>query len=334
MDSIKVPLVINKLQNKDIYDYLASQGMIGANEIYLIENDDDEYVVDVSYDSENKKLTYTDTANNTNDIVSVSVLRTAMQLSGVATSGSYNDLGNQPAINGITLTSSTMSRNLNISYNDLSNQPTIPTVTSSYSSSDTTYALNGVAVSSALQNYVPTSLTVTGFGALGGGGTLTQNRRITHNQAPTGLTPQAVKVASDAYGHVQIGAEISAADIGATPTTYSILGSCEGIDASQDGTLLILGTTNESVSFSQVPPFGRRIILYYANITNNDIVITIDPSNFSTSTYFFFNGRVLTNSTTYTVGANTNLCMMITLIQRINGNTTEVFTFADVLHHT
>ena len=334
MDSIKTPLVINKLQSKYIYDWLASQGRIGANELYLIENDNEEYVVGVSYDSQNKKLTYTDTTNTTNDIVSVSVLRTAMQLSGVATSGNYNDLSNQPAINGVTLTSATQSRNLGISYNELTNQPSIPVVTSNYSSSDTAYALNGVAVNSALQNYTLSSTSVTGIGALDGGGTLTQNRTITHKSAPTGLTPQAVKVACDSYGHVQLGSEISPADIGATPETCSIITSCQNINASEDGTILILGTQSESVSFSRVPPFGRRIILYYANITSNDIVITVDPANFSTSTYFFFNGRVLTNSTTYTVGANTNLCMMITLIQRMNNGTPEVFTFADVLHHT
>ena len=61
MDEIKVPLVINKLQSKEIYDNLAERGMIGLNELYLIQNDDDIPVKLIGYDSDLKKFYYIDT---------------------------------------------------------------------------------------------------------------------------------------------------------------------------------------------------------------------------------------------------------------------------------
>lgn len=101
-----------------------------------------------------------------------------------------------------------------------------------------------------------------------------------------------------------------------------------------DSSDISVNYTIGSQSTSTVQDAITNISTRISSLESAPSVQTIDPANFSASTYFFFNGRVLTNSTTYTVGANTNLCMMITLIQRTNNGTPEVFTFADVLHHT
>lgn len=334
MDEIKVPLVINKLQSKDIYDYLAARGEIGLNELYLIQNDDDVAVADVTYDTSLKKFYYTDVDGGTHDIVTLNVLKTGLNLSEVASNGSYNSLNNQPKINNVTLSGNKTTSDLNISYNDLTNQPTIPQLTTQYNSTDSSKAMTGVATASALQNYVINTRSITGSGALSGGGNLTQNRTITHNNAPTGLTPSASKVATDVYGHVQLGAAITAEDVDAIPISYNIIYSCANIAAANYGTILIIGTQNESVSFSSLPPMGRRLRLYYANITNNNIVVTINPANFNVADYFFFNGQILTTSLNYTVSANRNLCMIITLMSGEVNSENKVFCFADVLQNT
>ena len=282
MDEIKVPLVINKLQSKEIYDYLAEQGMIGLNELYLIQNDDDIPVKLINYDANLKKFYYTDIDGNNYDIVTLAVLKNGMNLNEVATNGSYNSLTNQPKINNVTLSGNKTTSELNISYNDLTNQPTIPSLT---------------------ENYI----------------------------APTGLAPTPSKVAVDSYGHVQLGSTIQADEIGAIPITYNIINSCANIDAHDYGTILIVGTQNESVSFTSVPPFGQRLRLYYANITNNPITVTVDPSNFNVATYFFFNGHILTSAYDYVVEANSNLCMIITMFQQTVEGTNQVFCFADVV---
>lgn len=332
MDEIKVPLVINKLQSKEIYDYLASQGRIGLNELYLIQNDDDDLVVkNVNYDPELKKFTYTDADGNIFDVVTLAVLKNGLNLSEVASNGSYNSLINQPKINNVTLSGNKTTADLHISYNDLSNQPTIPTLTENYIASDTSKAMTGKATAEALGNYTIKTRRVTGTGALSGGGDLSQDRTITHNAAPTGLTPTASKVAVDSYGHVQLGSTIQPEEIGAIPITYNIVNSCANIDAHDYGTILIVGTQNESVSFSSVPPFGQRLRLYYANVTDNPITVTVDPANFNVATYFFFNGHILTSAYNYVVEAKSNLSMVIMMFQQTVEGTPEVFCFADVV---
>lgn len=331
MDEIKVPLVINKLQSKEIYDYLAEQGMIGLNELYLIQNDDDIPVKLINYDANLKKFYYTDIDGNNYDIVTLAVLKNGMNLNEVATNGSYNSLTNQPKINNVTLSGNKTTSELNISYNDLTNQPTIPSLTENYIATDTSRAMTGKATAEALSNYANKTRRITGTGALSGGGDLTQDRTITHNTAPTGLTPTPSKVAVDSYGHVQLGSTIQANEVGAIPITYNIINSCANIDARDYGTILIVGTQNESVSFTSVPPFGQRLRLYYANITNNPITVTVDPSNFNVATYFFFNGHILTSAYDYVVEANSNLCMVITMFQQTVEGTNQVFCFADVV---
>lgn len=331
MDEIKVPLVINKLQSKEIYDYLAEQGMIGLNELYLIQNDDDIPVKLINYDANLKKFYYTDIDGNNYDIVTLAVLKNGMNLNEVATNGSYNSLTNQPKINNVTLSGNKTTSELNISYNDLTNQPTIPSLTETYIATDTSRAMTGKATAEALNNYANKTRRITGTGALSGGGDLTQDRTITHNTAPTGLTPTPSKVAVDSYGHVQLGSTIQADEIGAIPITYNIINSCVNINAHDYGTILIVGTQNESVSFASVPPFGQRLRLYYANITNNPITVTVDPANFNVATYFFFNGHILTSAYDYVVEANSNLCMIITMFQQTVEGTNQVFCFADVV---
>lgn len=330
MDEVKVPFVVNKLQSKDIYDYLASQGRIGLNELYVIQNDNDSTVSSVTYDDSVKKFYYTDSDGNNHDIVTLAVLKTNMNLSAVASNGSYNSLDNQPKINNVTLTGNKTTSDLNISYNDLANQPSIPQLTQQYNASDTSMAMTGKATATALNSYTLNTRSITGTGALSGGGNLTQDRTITHNAAPTGLTTAAVKVGVDSYGHTQVGAPITAVDVNAIPITYNVITSCQSIDAANYGTIMILGTQDETVSFTTVPPLGRRLRLYYVNVTNNNLTITINPANFSHVDYFFFNGSVLTSSTTYTVPANSNLTMIITLMQGTVEGATKVFCFADV----
>ena len=124
---------------------------------------------------------------------------------------------------------------------------------------------------------------------------------------------------------------ITASDVAAQPITYNVIQSCVGIDAANFSSIVILGTQDESVSFYSIPPFGQRLRIYYANITNNNITVTIDPNNFSTSDYFFFNGHVLTTPYNYLVEHNSNLCMDVTIFTYQNGDETLVLTFADVL---
>lgn len=334
MNEVKVPLIINKLESKAIFDALEEKNMIGLNELYLIQNDNTSEVVDVAFDETNNKLYYTNNNDQNVDIITIPVLKNKLNLSTVATSGSYNNLVNQPSINNITLTGNKTTRDLGISYNDLTNQPTIPQITSTYISSDSTRALNGVALSGALNSYVPNTTTVTGTGAISGGGALNGNVQITHNLAPTGLSTNAVKIGTDTYGHVQLGAAITAGDVNAQSTNYKTITSCANIDAEGYNTILILGTQDETVSFSSAPGFGNKLRLYYANVTDNTINVTVDPTQFQTSTYFFFNGRVLTSSIVYPVAPNSNLCMEIFLMTYNNNGTTQVFTFGDVIQDT
>lgn len=283
MDSIQTPLVINKLQSKAVYDWLASQGMVGVNELYLIEHDDSEDVTSVEYDSSRKMITYTNEGGTKTDVVSVAALKNAMQFAIVASDGSYDSLSDKPQINGVTLSGNKASSSLGISYNDLSNQPTIPTITSNYSSDDTVNGISGKGVATALTNYVPTSRQVTGSGALNGGGALNSNITITHKDAPTGLSPAAVKIATDRYGHVQIGGGIGANDVNAVSNTYTVTATASEIDGSY-GSVIILGQQSETMAFSAQPIEGTILRVYCVNTTNNNITLTI-PSNLATNVY-------------------------------------------------
>lgn len=331
MDEVKAPLVINKLQSKAIFDKMIEKDMVGNTELYLIQKDDISEVVSVNYDTNNKKFYYTNTEGNNTDIVSTNVLKQQLNLNEVATNGSYDSLSNRPRINDVILSGDKTTADLKLNYNELENLPTIPQLTSTYSATDETKAMTGKGVASAIGNYVTKATSVTGSGAIIGGGTLTDNVTLTHRLAPTGLNTQALTIAVDEYGHVQAGAPISASEVGAQPITYNVIQTCVNIEASNYGTIVILGTQDESVSFASVPPIGQKLRIYYANITDNNITVTVDPANFTSSTYFFFNGKVLTSAENYVVAKNTNLCMDIALFAYNDGTRDVVLTFADVL---
>lgn len=65
-------------------------------------------------------------------------------------------------------------------------------------------------------SYALNSVTVTGTGALSGGGNLTENRTITHNTSgvgDSGLASGLYKVTVDKYGHITAGTAVAKADI-------------------------------------------------------------------------------------------------------------------------
>ena len=260
MNQSKQPLIINKLESKDIYDYLVAHDEIGVNELYLIPNDNIDEVVSVSYSSTQNKFIYTTASGNSTDIVTVANLKNMLNLASVASNGQYtsltakpsingvelngnkttSDLGitlnynsdsitNKPSINGVTLTGAQTTNSLHISYSDLANLPTIPTTSNTYVAGDTGAALTSKGVEGALTNYVPKTTSVTGTGALGGGGQLSGNVTITHNSAPSGLNTSAVKVGVDSYGHVCVGQPITASDVGAVSIKHTVTTSATGI---------------------------------------------------------------------------------------------------------
>ena len=327
MDEYNDNLVINKLASKAIYDYLVSQGRIGNSELYFIINDDTSEVVSVSYDSANRKLYYTDANGANHDIVTIGVLKTAFGLHTVATSGSYNDLSNQPRINNVTLSGNKTTSDLGISYNDLTNQPSIPQLISMYSASDETKAITGKGVANALSDYVPETRTVTGSGALDGGGALSGNVTITHKAAPTGLNTRAVTIGVDSYGHVQVGSAITASTIGAQPAGYIVVNSSSGIDASNKSSILVLGNTNENINFSTSPGFGVSIQVCYVNTTNGALQITIDQNDFGN--YLFVNNNSVSGSHTEMIDPNASRTFEFISFQ--NSSTGEIYTFVKIL---
>ena len=121
MNEVKVPLVINKLQSKAIFDELSKKNKIKQNELYLIQNDETSEVTSVSFDTENRKFIYINNNNESFDIITIPVLKGFLNLNDVATNGSYNSLSSQPQINGVTLSGNKTTSDLKISYNDLTN---------------------------------------------------------------------------------------------------------------------------------------------------------------------------------------------------------------------
>jgi len=333
-------LVINLIETKSQFDELAQQEGLNANELYLVSNDNTDPVVGVNY--ANSKLTYTTEGGASVDIVSVTDLKTAMSLSSVASDGSYNsltskpsingieltgnkttsDLGislnysttqitNKPSINGITLTGNLTTSDLNISYSDLDDLPTIPTVSSTYIAGNTGAALTSAGVDQALTNYVPKTRSVVGYGALSGGGELTENRRITHKNGPTGLETAAVKVGVDQYGHACLGGSITASDVGAIPLSYTVLQTGTSIDGSKTN-VVIFGLQSETLGFSTTPTLGKTTTIHYINETENAISLTI-PYNLVNTTYY--NGQKLTANEVVSIPVNTSKRFDVLLVQ-------------------
>lgn len=301
MDEIKTNLVINKLQSKAIYNYLAENNRIGLNELYLVENDDAESVTSVNYDSDNRKLTYTNENNEVVDIISIQALKNVMSLSTVSSDGSYNSLSNKPSINNVTLEGNKSAAQLGISYNDLSNQPTIPQTTTAYTSSDETKAMTGKATAAALTNYVPKTTTVTGTGALQGGGALNGNQTISHKTAPTGLQTGAYKVGVDTYGHVQLGGAITASDINAEPTSFSVQNDVSHLDG-RYGTIFCICSGSGTFHMDYHHEDGVTLNFYHVNETSSPIDITFDIDQMHQQhDYIYYDGSLMEQSWTASV---------------------------------
>lgn len=310
-------LILNLIEDKTTFDNIKSSTGLVANELYLISNDNTDPVTSVNYVSASQKFVYTTEGNVTTDIITVSGIKSLLSLSNVASDGLYtsllskpqingvelsgnkttSDLGivlnytsdaitNKPSINNVPLTGNLTTSQLNINYGDLQNLPTIPTVTSNYVQGNTGAALTSAGVDQALTNYVPKTITVTGTGALGGGGQLNQNRTITHNSAPTGLTTLPVKIGVDAYGHVCTGSSITALDVIALPDSYNEVTSTGNLDLSYSLIVCTL-TASENVSIDTSHKPLSKVTIFYINGGENSIDVGI-PSALATS--IFVNG--------------------------------------------
>jgi len=298
-------LVINLIESRSDFDTMKSNGL-SANELYLVSNDSTYPVTEINYVSTGTpKFTYKTEDGTVTDIITLSNLKTALNLSSVASDGQYtsltskpqingvelsgnkttSDLGitlnyasdsitNKPSINGVTLTGNQTTRALGINYGDLNNLPDIPSVTSEYVKGSTSAALTAAGVDQALENYVPKTRSVTGTGALSGGGQLTGDISITHTSAPTGLVTSPVKVGVDNYGHVCVGSNILPEEIGAVPVKYATTNSISSLDGTN--TVLVVNCgQSESFGFSTIPTVGRVTTLYCVNASENQITLTI-----------------------------------------------------------
>lgn len=325
MDQNNAQLIINKCESQAVYDYLARTNQVGVNELYLIESNTD-LVRSVNYDNNSKSLKYTNDAGVETVVVQTSLLKADMGLASVATSGSYNDLTNQPSINGVSMSGSKTTADLKISYNDLTDHPTIPTVTNSYSSTDTASAISGKGVSTALTAYAQKSVTITGTGALSGGGSLESSRTITHNAAPTTLSPAAVKIAADSYGHVQAGDRITARDVGAVPGTVYVTNTLSGMDGWY-GMCVARNPESWTVSWNanKMPQYGTPVRIVAVNEGEESAVITIPIDGYEK---ICFNGVFMNESKTIGVSAGTYVEFELV---RVNISGSEDWLFVRIL---
>lgn len=316
-------LVLNLIESRADFDTMKSNGL-SANELYLVSNDNSFPVTSINYVSTGTpKFNYETEDGTVTEIITVANLKSALNLSSVASDGQYtslsgkpqingieltgnkstSDLGitlnyssdsitNKPSINGVTLTGNQTTKTLGIQYGDLEGLPTIPTVSSNYVQGNTSAALTSAGVDQALSNYVPKTRSVTGTGALSGGGQLTNDVTITHVSAPTGLTTSAVKVGVDQYGHTCVGAAITAEDINAVPVKYNITNSIASLNASN--TIIVINCLqDETFGFSGNPVLGKLMTLYCINATQGTISLTI-PTSLVDS--IFVNGNLLSSN--------------------------------------
>lgn len=329
-------LILNLIESRADFDTMKTNGL-SANELYLVSNDSVYPVTGINYVSgATPKLSYTTEDGTTTDIVTVANLKSAFNLSSVASDGQYtslsnkpkinnveltgnkttSDLGitlnyssdsitNKPSINGVTLTGNQTTRTLGIQYGDLEGLPTIPTVSSNYVQGNTSAALTSAGVDQALSNYVSKTRSVTGTGALSGGGQLTNDVSITHASAPTGLTTSAVKIGVDQYGHTCVGAAITAEDVNAVPVKYNITNSIASLNASN--TVIVVNCSqDETFGFSGNPVLGKLMTLYCINATQGTVSLTI-PTTLADS--IFVNGNLL--SSNYVLQIETQKCKRI-----------------------
>lgn len=344
-------LVLNLIENPSLFNSLVNNGL-NANQLYLVANDNSDPVTSVNYvSSGTPKLTYTTDLGNTTDIITIANLKSALSLSSVALDGLYTSLSSKPSINGVeltgnkttadlgivlnyesasiinkpsinsvTLNGALSTSDLNISYRDLDDLPTIPTVTSNYVAGNTTNAVAASAVEQALTNYVSKTRTVTGTGALSGGGELSTNIAITHNAGPNGLSTAAVKVGVDSYGHACLGSAITAQDVGALDSSYSILNSAQSINLSTLTTGIIVGTAPETMSFTGTPKFGYPYKIYYVNGASSSINLTIP---YDVVNVLYINNIKQTSNKIVSVATDACLTIEFSIFQQ--GNQTIAF---------
>lgn len=326
-------LVLNLIESRTDFDVMKSNGL-SANELYLVSNDNSFPVTSIKYVSTGTpKFNYETEDGTVTDIITLDNLKSELKLSSVASDGQYNSLSNKPQINGVeltgnkstselgitlnyisdsitnkpsinnvTLTGNQTTKTLGIQYGDLEGLPTIPEVSSNYVQGNTSVALTSAGVDKALENYVHKTLSVTGSGALSGGGQLTNDISITHAIAPKGLTTSAMKVGVDSYGHVCVGSRITAEDINAVPVKYNITTSVTSLDGS-NATIIVNCTQDESFAFATNPTIGRMITIYCINTVQNSITLTIPMTLVN---HVFVNGSLL--STDYNVSIDAQKC--------------------------
>lgn len=230
----------------------------------------------------------------------------------------YNTVTSKPSINNHVLSGNVSAKTLGIQYSDIVNTPNIPSVTSQYSSGDESQALSGKGVSQALQNYVHVSRTVTGDGALNGGGALTGDVKITHKLAPTGLQTSASKIGVDSYGHVQLGGGITAADVNAQPATYSQHTTSTAITGT-DSIVFVMASVSEYLGFGTYPKQGQICNMHYINVTPNSITLTI-PSIIGIYSNVYFNGSLLQNNIDIVCETHKSKQFEIICMQSTDGN--------------
>lgn len=337
----KGQLVIN-LMDLSIFQELISGSRVNLGELYLVQGEDVDEVVDIKYLADSQKFVYTTADGNQVDIVTLAGLKTLFNLASVASSGNYGDLTSKPSINSVTLTGNKSTSDLNIvidyntdslinkpkingvtltgdisssllklDYNDLSNLPSIPAVSNTYVPGNTGAALTSKGVEGALENYTPNSRTITGTGALSGGGDLKSNRTITHNIAPTGIETRAIKVGVDNYGHVCAGTAITAQDIQAVPQKSAVVSSVSNLDGSNT-TILVVGAQSEMLGFSVAPTPGKVLSIYYVNSSSSSIDLTI-LANLTDNT--FVDGVKISADQIYSIEAGATKRLDITVFE-------------------
>ena len=97
-------------------------------------------------------------------------------------------------------------------------------------------------------SYALSSVTVTGTGALGGGGAISGNQTITHNEVlgTAETTAKVFKTKIDKYGHISEATAATASDVGALPDTTTYIAS-----ASKSGnTLTITPSSGSAISYT------------------------------------------------------------------------------------
>ena len=172
-------------------------------------------------------------------------------------------------------------------------------------------------------SYALKTTTITGTGALSGGGNLSQNRTITHKSAPTGLTPSAIKVAVDSYGHVQAGAAITPSDIGAATSGHTHSTSIATSTATSSITLAHGGKyslTAGGTSFVFTMPTDNNTTYTLTQDATDGHKLTFTPSTGSATTITIpDNNTHNSHALTVTNGNATAADGTITFVESVTG---------------